>query len=247
MTVAFGSQTIDWLGYAGTRVETESGTVVYADPGRYGTLTGEWADEYGGTAHPQCGDYDPGDGDLVLVTHDHHYDDDGVRRVAGPDATVVCYESVSASGVRENSGREVVDPEALDHDVRRVTYGDAVEVAGVRVEVVPAYNHDGDPHPLGLGCGYRFFADDRAYFWPGDSDVVDEHDGLDVDVLLAPISRSFTMDRHGAAELAAALRPDLVVPVHYNTFPALGSDDEAFAADVAARGVPVALDRPRET
>jgi len=50
------------------------------------------------------------------------------------------------------------------------------------------------------------------------------------------------MDRHGAAVLAAALDPDLVVPIHYNTFEALEADSRAFAADVAGRGVPVALD-----
>jgi L-ascorbate metabolism protein UlaG (beta-lactamase superfamily) len=51
------------------------------------------------------------------------------------------------------------------------------------------------------------------------------------------------MDRHEAAALAAEMRPQLVVPVHYNTFEALETDDRGFAADVAAAGVPVALDR----
>jgi L-ascorbate metabolism protein UlaG (beta-lactamase superfamily) len=38
--------------------------------------------------------------------------------------------------------------------------------------------------------------------------------------------------------------PDLVVPIHYDTFDLLAADDEAFAADVAGRSVPIALDRP---
>jgi len=56
------------------------------------------------------------------------------------------------------------------------------------------------------------------------------------------ISRHFTMNRHGAADLAETLDPDLVVPIHYNTFDMLRADSGAFAADVAKRGVPVALD-----
>jgi len=36
--------------------------------------------------------------------------------------------------------------------------------------------------------------------------------------------------------------PDLVLPVHYDTFELLAADAEAFAADVASRGVPVVLD-----
>jgi L-ascorbate metabolism protein UlaG (beta-lactamase superfamily) len=37
------------------------------------------------------------------------------------------------------------------------------------------------------------------------------------------------------------MEPDLVVPVHYNTFGALEADSEAFAADLRG-SIPVALD-----
>ena len=50
------------------------------------------------------------------------------------------------------------------------------------------------------------------------------------------------MNRREAAELAATIDPDLVRPIHYNTFPDLEADSRAFAADVAASGVPVVLD-----
>ena len=72
--------------------------------------------------------------------------------------------------------------------------------------------------------------------------MIDEHDGLDVSIFMPSISKSFTMNRHDAADLAEDLGPDLVVPIHYNTFPALESDSGAFAADVAKRGIPVVLE-----
>jgi L-ascorbate metabolism protein UlaG (beta-lactamase superfamily) len=50
------------------------------------------------------------------------------------------------------------------------------------------------------------------------------------------------MDRHAAADLAAAMGPDLVVPVHYDAFPAIEADAAAFADDLEGRGVRVALD-----
>jgi L-ascorbate metabolism protein UlaG (beta-lactamase superfamily) len=50
------------------------------------------------------------------------------------------------------------------------------------------------------------------------------------------------MNRQEAAELAGDLKPDLVVPIHYNTFDALEADSASFAADVAKQGIPVALD-----
>jgi L-ascorbate metabolism protein UlaG (beta-lactamase superfamily) len=248
--VRYDGLDLSWLGYACARVESDD-TVVYTDPGRYGTLDGTWNEQYGGADHPDGQDYRAGDGDLVLVTHDHHYDDDGVRRVAADGATVLGYEAVAAAGGADNSGRDVDDPEKLEYDVRRVGYGDSVSAAGVDVDVVPAYNRTDGPradddgtvtHPYEFGCGFRFTVGGTACFWPGDSDVVEEHEGLDVSVLMPSIARSFTMDRHGAADLAADLDPGLVLPIHYNTFESLRSDSGAFAADVAGRGVPVVLD-----
>lgn len=252
MTVRYNDLFITWLGYAAARISGSDGTVAYTDPGRYGTLTGEWEDRYGGAPHPRGPPYDAQDGNLVVVTHDHHYDDDGVRRVAAEDATVLVYEAVSAEGVKENSGRDVEEPEDLPYDVRRVAYGDELTVDGVDVTVVPAYNHpdgrnvhdSGEPiHPEEFGCGFSLVVDDIPCFWTGDSDVLDVHTNLDVSVFLPTISKSFTMNQDEAADLAADLDPDLVVPIHYNTFPALEADSRRFAADVAEHSIPVALDQ----
>jgi L-ascorbate metabolism protein UlaG (beta-lactamase superfamily) len=38
------------------------------------------------------------------------------------------------------------------------------------------------------------------------------------------------------------MAPELVVPVHYNTFEAIETDSEAFAADLDGRGVAAELD-----
>lgn len=248
--VQYGGLTVDWFGYATARIEGND-VVVYTDPGRYGTLDGTWDEKYGNADHPSGEAYEARDADVVLVTHDHHYDDDGIDRVASDDATVVVYESVSATGVKENSGRDVREPEELPYDVRRVTYGSELEISGVEIEVVPAYNRtDGPradengtvPHPRGFGCGFVVGVDGVSCFWPGDSDVVEEHDGLEVSILMPSISKSFTMNRHEALDLAGDLAPDLVLPIHYNTFPALESDSGAFASDVAKRGIPVVLE-----
>jgi len=254
MTVASGDLDLSWLGYATARVEAPDGTVVYTDPGRYGVLDGTWADQYGGEDHPSGDAYDARDGDVVLVTHDHHYSDEGVDRVAADDATVVVYEAVDAERISEG-GRSVDAPETLRDDVRRVGYGESLTVDGVEIEAVPAYNHPDGPradadgtvaHPEGFGCGFRFAVAGVPCLWTGDSDVVPEQEALDVSVLFPSIAQSFTMDRHEAAELAATLDPALVLPIHYNTFPGLEADSGAFAADVAKRGVPVVLDESGE-
>ncbi|WP_255167085.1 MBL fold metallo-hydrolase [Natrononativus amylolyticus] len=231
MTVRFGAVTVDWLGYATVRLEGETGTVVYMDPGRYGVLD----------------DYDARDGDLVLVTHDDHYDPHGIRRVAHEDAIVLCHEAIDADEI----DRVDEQPEELPYEVERVRGDENFVLGPLDLYTTQAYNEPGGPytdddgspyHPEGAGCGYGVTIDGVTAFWPGDSDVLPVHEELGVDLLLPPIGGSFTMDRRDAADLAETIEPGLVLPVHYNTFEALETDEEAFVVDVAKRGVPVVLD-----
>jgi len=241
MTVRHDNLTVDWLGYATARLESTTGTVVYTDPGRYGVL----GDEY------------PKDGHLVVVTHNHHYDSDGITQVARQDATVVVSEAVDADEI----DRDVTPVDELPYETIRCGHNDHLTVdietdvgeTTVDIWTLPAFNRpdgpcaDADgtvPHPEGTGCGFRLSVDGTTVFWPGDSDALDGFAELDVSLFLANIGGSVVMDRQAAADLAERMDPDLVVPIHYNTFDLLAADDEAFAADVASRSVPVALDRP---
>ena len=231
MTVHFDDCRLDWLGYATVRIEGPDGTVVYLDPGRYGVL-----DDYAET-----------DGDLVCVSHVHHYDTDGIGRVARDDATVLVHEAIHHS----ETDRDVTPVRDLPYDTRRVDDELDDLIDDVIVRTTAAYNHpdgphtrsDGTPiHPEGTGCGFLLDFDGTTVFWTGDTDVLDGHAELDVDLLLVPIGGTFTMDREAAADLAEAMDPGLVVPIHYDTFEAIETDAEAFADDLEQRGVPVSLD-----
>ncbi len=116
MTVRHDGITAEWLGYATLRLEGED-TVVYFDPGRYGVLTGEWEPDTPGIGHPPTRDYAPKDGDIVCVTHIHHYDPDGIRRVASEDATVVAFEGINVHATDRDLDR-LAD---LDYEVRKVS------------------------------------------------------------------------------------------------------------------------------
>jgi L-ascorbate metabolism protein UlaG (beta-lactamase superfamily) len=247
VTVNHDGIEIGWLGYATVRLESPSGTVVYLDPGRYGVLTGEWEPDTPGIAHPPARDYRPEDGEVVCISHVHHYDPDGIDRVASDDATIVTFEGMDVLG----SSRDLPRLVDLDYELRRVDEESDLVVDGVPIWTLPAYNEpdgphtrpDGSPyHPEGRGCGCLLSLDESKVFWPGDTDVLDGHAELDVDVFLPPIGGAFTMDRREAADLAADLDPELVVPIHYNTFGALETDPDAFVADLEREGVPVVLD-----
>ena len=249
MTVRHDTLSVTWYGYATTRIETDGGFVAYLDPGRYGVLTGEWTPVGGGNpkevAHPRATNHRPADADLVCVTHDHHYDSDGIRRVAGEDATIVVYEGVDAS----NIDRDVEPVEELPGEVVRI--GEEAHLAvdgpggGADVWSVPAYNDPEGPrdgHPPGFGCGFRLSLGGRSVFWPGDSDALDAFAELEVSLFLANIAGTVVSSAEESAELAERMDPDLVLPVHYNTIEILQADSGAFARDVAKRGIPVVLD-----
>lgn len=226
-----GGLSISWLGYATIRIQGDE-TTVYLDPGRYRVLEG----------------YDGGDGDIVCVTHDHHYDTDGIRTVAAPDAELVLFEGINTHRI----DRPVERPADLPYETRTVDAESDIAVGDAIIRTTAAYNapdgphvrETGEPyHPKGLGCGFHVMLGGMSVYYPGDTDVLDGHDRLDVDVFCPPIGGTFTMDRHEAADLAVALDPDVVVPVHYDTFEAIAADAEAFAADLEERGIPVELDR----
>jgi L-ascorbate metabolism protein UlaG (beta-lactamase superfamily) len=53
-----------------------------------------------------------------------------------------------------------------------------------------------------------------------------------VDVAILPIGGFFTMDRHDAVDAADFIGAKTIIPCHYNTFPAIETDANAFATDI---------------
>jgi len=220
MPVEHGGLGVERLGHASVRVETGAGTVVYVDP---------WSEVVDG---------EPGDGNLVFVTHDDfdHYDPEAIEAVAKAGATVAAFEGV--------------DTGELWHRVVELPHDGEATVEGIAVRTLPAYNDpggdhvddDGEPfHAEGDGIGLHLTVAGTTVLMPGDTDVLPHHGGLDADVLVVPIGGHYTMDRHEAADLARDVDPGVVVPVHYDTFAAIETDAAAFADELAADGIDVEL------
>ena len=152
--------------------------------------------------------------DLILISHDHfdHASPEDVAKIRKKD-TVIVANSDSAKKL-EGGG------------VKVVKVGDKIEVKGVQVEILPAYNTNKDFHPKKAGMlAFVVTLDGVRYYHAGDTDFIPEMKGLKVDVAFLPVSGTYVMTADEAVEAARAIRPKIAIPMHYGEI--VGSEDDA--------------------
>lgn len=193
------------------RIQGARSTVVYLDPF---SLTDAEA------AH---------DADYVLITHAHydHLSPDDYARVASEGTVLVAPTSMAG------------DVEGLPAAERRlVAAGERLELPGLSVEAVPAYNVEPERlgmHPKANGwLGYVISLDGEPtrYYVSGDTDQNPDNEAVSCDVALVPIGGTYTCDPRQAAAFVNALHPRAVVPTHYGSIVGTHADFDAFAAEV---------------
>ena len=130
-----------------------------------------------------------------------------------------------------------------DHGVENTTdpnLGGTVEFDGGWVRLVPAWHTSTTPGgtvnvPAGLvvnlGGKTVYHLGDTALF--SDLRLVAERD--DLDAALVCVGGHYTMDRHDAVIACELIGARTVVPCHYNTFPVIETDAQAFKAEVERR------------
>ncbi|HET6571161.1 MAG TPA: metal-dependent hydrolase [Solirubrobacterales bacterium] len=95
-----------------------------------------------------------------------------------------------------------------------------------------------------LGETTVYHAGDTCLF--GDMKLIAQRS--DIDVACLPIGGHYTMDRRDAVVAAELVGAGSVIPMHYDTFPAIEADAEAFKAEVEARtSSQVVVLKPGET
>lgn len=112
-------------------------------------------------------------------------------------------------------------------EFRPIEPGQEMEVLGVRIKAVPAYNTDKKFHGKAeYWNGYVLTIDGKKIYHAGDTDLIPEMNELEnIDVALLPIGGTYTMTADEAARAAILIRPKLTVPMHYNSI--VGSQKDA--------------------
>ncbi|MFN4218202.1 MAG: metal-dependent hydrolase [Candidatus Bipolaricaulia bacterium] len=206
---------ITFIGHAAVEIKTEKHSVLI-DPFITGNPVAKHKPE----------DFKP---DAILLTHGHsdHLGDaipisqrTGALIIAIFELATYC-QSQGAKAIGMNIG-----------GLSRFEFG--------TVQLTPAFHsssHDG--HYLGEPCGVVlttlenkkiYHAGDTALF--GDMALIGK---LGLDIAFLPIGSYYTMDPDAAAEAVQLLKPKVVIPIHYNTLPAIRQDPQQFKAQVESQ------------
>ncbi|MEE9323858.1 MAG: MBL fold metallo-hydrolase [Candidatus Aenigmarchaeota archaeon] len=162
--------------------------------------------------------------DIILVTHDHydHCDSSKVNEVKS-DATQIVTTEKSAG--------------KLEGNIKTVKAGDSLEIEGIRIRAVPAYNTDKPFHPKGDGVGFIIESEGKQVYHTGDTDYIPEMGSLQgLTAILVPIGGTYTMDIEQAKEAILAMRPRIAVPMHYNFLEGLRANANEFKEKVESKG-----------
>ena len=97
-----------------------------------------------------------------------------------------------------------------------VSTNDKKETEDLSFETIPAYNIMKPFHMKHAGwVGYILIVDGKRIYIAGDTDVTPEAEAVKCDVALIPAGGKYTCNAKEAAELTNAIRPQVVIPVHY--------------------------------
>ena len=104
---------------------------------------------------------------------------------------------------------------------------------------------------LGTPCGYVIYLGAKCIYHAGDTGIFGDMELIGkmnpLDCALLPIGGNFTMDPEEALEAALMLKPDLVIPMHFNTFPLIKQDAGKFVKEAEKKGLKALVLAPGES
>ncbi len=174
---------------------------------------------------------------LILVTHghgDHVGDALEIARISGAKIVSI-YE---LGNLLESEGVKTI----------KMNIGGTIEWEDYLIKMVPAiHSNSYKGRYAGMPAGFLIETPDgiRIYH-AGDTDVFCEMKFIKTDIALLPIGGYYTMDIFDALKAVELIKPRIVIPMHYNTFPEIETDPEVFVDKVLELGVDATVLKPGE-
>lgn len=155
--------------------------------------------------------------DIILITHEHfdHCSTDDIKKVQGPKTVIVAPRDC----IKKFSG-----------NTKAVKPSDRINVEGIDIEVVPAYNTNKQFHTKDKGwVGYIFTLNGQRIYIAGDTDHIPEMKTFRADIALLPVSGTYVMTPEEAVQAALDIKPRIAIPMHYGSIVGSKSDAQRFA------------------
>ena len=182
--------------------------------------------------------------DYVLLTHGHDdHSGDALEIAKRCDATIVANFEIAEYFAAKGARTHGMNP------------GGGFNFPFGRVKLTLAHHTsslDAGLHPiyLGVACGLLIQADGKCLYDAGDTALFLDMQligRVGIDVGLLPIGDNFTMGPEDAVAALDLLKPRVAVPIHYNTWPVIAQDPNAFATRAGQSGHTVKVLQPGET
>jgi len=175
----------------------EAEKIIYVDPFRLGSVKK--------------------DADIILITHSHgdHLSPADIAKIAKEDTVFICPKDQRCLSALRGK------------NVKVIALGEKLEIGGVKIAAVPAYNLNKRYHPKSKGwVGYIVRIDERSFYFAGDTDFIPEMKDVKADIAFLPVGGKYTMDVAEAAEAAKVIRAKYFLPYHCGGI-ILGKKDDA--------------------
>ena len=208
---------ITWYGHATIGLETSDGYKILIDP----FFTGNPAAST--TA-------DKVDADFIVVSHGHGDHVGDALEIARRTGALII-SNYEITNWLTAQGAEKVHPQHLGGGFKH-PFGYLKLTLALHGSALPDGSYGGNPAGILLTTndGHKlYFAQDTGLF--GDMALIGD-EGLDL--AMVPIGDNFTMGPDDALRAVKLLRPKHVIPIHYNTWPLIAQDANAWAQRVSA-------------
>jgi L-ascorbate metabolism protein UlaG (beta-lactamase superfamily) len=171
--------------------------------------------------------------DIILISHDHfdHCSPEDIHKVVQDSTSIL-----AIAACRKQL-------ENLPGELTIVAPGDSLEVQGIPIAAVPAYNVDKNFHPQADGhVGYIFSLGGKRIYFAGDTDRIPEMKDIKADVALLPVSGTYVMTAEQAVSAAEDMGSPVVIPMHYGDIVGTVDDASRFAEKYSGKAI---IKKPR--
>jgi L-ascorbate metabolism protein UlaG (beta-lactamase superfamily) len=174
--------------------------------------------------------------DLILVSHDHFdHLGDAVEIARRTGAQILSVPELS--NYLKDQGLNTIG----------MNIGGTAEFKGLKITMTQAFHTSSRGSPVGYVVKGRessiYHTGDTGLF--GDMKIIGEL--YKPKISLLPIGGYYTMGIDEALVAIDLIKPETVIPMHYNTFPVIKADVERFKELTAGKGVKCIVLRPGES